>query len=66
MIIKINPDKEFVKEMREKLRENDGYCPCVIVKTPDTQCMCKEFLEMEEGKCHCGLYTKIKEADDNK
>ena len=24
MIIKINPDKEFVKEMREKLRENEG------------------------------------------
>lgn len=44
MIIKINPDKEFVKEMREKLRENDGYCPCVIVKTPDTKCMCKDFL----------------------
>lgn len=66
MIIKINPDKEYVKEMRAKLKENDGYCPCVLVKTPDTKCMCKEFLEMDEGKCYCGLYTKIKEADDNK
>lgn len=58
--IKTNPDKEFVKEIRDKLKENGGYCPCRISKTADTKCMCKEFREMvangETGMCHCGLY----------
>lgn len=61
MAIKLNPDKEFVKDFREKLKENDGYCPCRISKTPDTKCICKEFREQEEGECHCGLYYKTKD-----
>ena len=32
-----------------------------IVRSEDTKCMCKEFREMEEGTCHCGLYIKIKD-----
>ena len=59
--IEINPDKEFADKMRKAIRDNDGYCPCRIQKTEDTKCMCKEFLEMEEGTCHCGLYQKFKE-----
>ena len=62
MIIKINPDKEYVKEMRAKLKENDGYCPCKLVKNENTKCMCLEFREMDEGVCHCGLFVKIKEG----
>ena len=61
MSIKLNPDKEFVKEFIEKVKNNDGYCPCRISKTPDTKCMCKEFREQEEGECHCGLYIKTKD-----
>ena len=61
MSIKLNPDKEFVKEFIEKVKDNDGYCPCRISKTPDTKCMCKEFREQEEGECHCGLYIKTKD-----
>lgn len=57
-MVKINPDKEFVKEFREKLKANDGYCPCRLKKTPDTKCMCKEFREQKSGYCHCGLYYK--------
>ena len=60
MKIKVNPDEEFVAEFRQKLNDNDGYCPCRREKTQDTKCMCKEFREMEEGQCHCGLYIKIK------
>lgn len=60
MRIELNPDKEFVKEFREKLKANDGYCPCRVIKTPETKCMCKEFKEQEEGECHCGLYIKFK------
>lgn len=61
MRIKTNPDKAHVAEIRKHLKENDNYCPCVLEKTPDTKCMCKEFREMEEGTCHCGLYIKTKE-----
>ena len=61
MKIELNPDKEFVKMFREKLKANDNYCPCRTSKTPDTKCMCKEFREQEEGECHCGLYYKTKD-----
>lgn len=58
--VKTNSDKDIVKEIRDKLKENDGYCPCRISRTEDTKCMCKEFREMidngEAGMCHCGLY----------
>lgn len=61
MKIKINPDQEYVNIIKQKLKENDGYCPCRLSKTPDSKCMCKEFKEStEEGYCHCGLYFKIK------
>ena len=61
MTIKQNPDKEYANEVRKKLKDNGGYCPCRLEKTPDTKCMCKEFREMEEGMCHCGLYQKWKD-----
>ena len=56
--IKLNPDKEYVEEVREQLKKNGGYCPCRITKTEDTKCMSKEFREQESGDCHCGLYYK--------
>lgn len=59
MKITVNTDKELVEEIRKKLKENEGYCPCALEKTSDTKCMCKEFLERKEsGPCHCGLYVK--------
>lgn len=65
MKVIVNPDKEIVKEIRQKLKENDNYCPCRIQKTKDTKCMCKEFREMLNngitGECHCGLYISSKE-----
>lgn len=60
MKIELNPDKEYVKEVKAMLKANSGYCPCVLVKNEDTKCMCKEFREMDEGMCHCGLYIKHK------
>jgi len=63
--IKTNSDENFVKEIRKKLKENDGYCPCRIAKNKDTKCMCKEFREQvdrgETGECHCGLYVVFNE-----
>ncbi len=56
-----NPNKKIADEVIEKLKANDGYCPCTLVKTPETKCMCKEFRDMlsegKEGTCHCGLYV---------
>lgn len=60
--IVLNDDKQLVDEVRKKLKENGGYCPCKLIKNQDTKCMCKEFREQTiEGECHCGLYKKIKE-----
>ena len=56
MKININPDKEFVNDMRKALKDNNGFCPCSLEKNEDTKC--KEFREMASGTCHCGLYTK--------
>lgn len=48
------------EEIAAAVKANDGYCPCMRVRTPDTKCMCKEFRELKEtGICHCGLYKKI-------
>ena len=61
--VRLNPDKETVADIRKRLKDNNGYCPCSLVKNPDTKCMCKDFREQEtSGMCHCGLY--IKEIND--
>lgn len=57
--IKVNPNKDKVREIREGLKLNNNHCPCMIEQTDDTLCMCKDFREQEEaGYCHCGLYYK--------
>lgn len=62
MKIIVSNNKRLVKQIREGLKSNDGYCPCKLLKNEDTKCPCKEFREQDfEGECHCGLYVKIKE-----
>jgi len=60
MNIQLNPNKNIVSEIRQKLKENNGYCPCKIIKNKNTKCMCKEFKDAVWagyiGECHCGLY----------
>lgn len=60
-----NPDKDFVKETRAKIKENNGHCACAISFNADNKCMCKEFREQIEngiaGECHCGLYIVTNE-----
>ena len=65
MNIRLNPDKNIVKTVKDGLKAKDGYCPCRVGKDPDTKCMCKEFREQIadpdfEGYCHCMLYYKEK------
>jgi len=66
MAVKLNPDKEVVKRIKEGLKKKDGYCPCRLAKKEEYKCICKEFREQIadpdfEGFCHCMLYYKTKE-----
>ena len=61
-----NPDKEFVSEIRKKIKENNGHCACVVSFNEDNKCICKEFRDQIndpdfEGYCHCMLYYKSKD-----
>ncbi len=55
-----NPNEEEFKEILADVKANEGYCPCLSYKNPDTKCMCKQFRDKDTiGKCHCGLYLKV-------
>ena len=61
MAVKLNPDKEVVRLVKEGLKRTGGYCPCRTARTDVWKCMCKEFREQIkdknfEGFCHCRLY----------
>ncbi len=65
MPIKLNPDKNTVERLRNVMKQNGGYCPCRLQKTPENKCMCKEFRDQIAdpdftGYCHCQLYYKEK------
>lgn len=57
-----NPDTEFVKNFKKKLKDNNGYCPCRPVKTPETKCQCLEY--KTTGECICGLFIKVPDYSD--
>lgn len=61
MAIIENPNKEIVRQVRDRLKETGGYCPCRLIRDEDTKCMCTEFKKVKEGICHCGLYIKTKD-----
>lgn len=60
MRIEINSDEILVKEIRNKIKENNGHCACAIIFNEDNKCMCKDFREQIAdgitGECGCGLY----------
>ena len=62
-MIRVNEDRELVKEIRQRLKDNDNYCPCRLIKSEENKCICKEFEEQESGWCHCGLYYKVNEGE---
>lgn len=54
-----NPDPVVFAAIQAKVKENDGYCPCALIKDDTTRCPCLEFRQRNaEGECHCGLYIK--------
>lgn len=45
---------------KKLVEENDGYCPCLVLRNEDTRCMCKDFREQKHpGVCHCGRFEKV-------
>lgn len=69
MAVKLNENKDIVKNIKEGLKHTGGYCPCRIEKNEDTKCMCKEFRDQIkdpnfEGYCHCLLYYKSNEKEE--
>ena len=57
-----NPDETIYNSVTSDVKNNDGYCPCMIYKSSDTKCPCKSFRKQTtEGECHCGRYVKIDE-----
>lgn len=59
---KKNPNQSIYRAVSEAVAENDGYCPCELVKNADTKCPCKAFREQTTiGQCHCGRYVKVEE-----
>lgn len=62
MKIVLNENKEHVAKIRNALKNTGGYCPCSLITSEDTKCMCKEFREQDTpGYCHCELYQKIED-----
>jgi ferredoxin-thioredoxin reductase catalytic subunit len=64
--VRLNEDKEVVRQIKEGLKAKGGYCPCRLQKTEENKCICREFREQIadpdfEGYCHCMLYYKSKE-----
>lgn len=61
-----NPDKEKRMEVAKAVKDNDGYCPCELQRTPYTKCKCKNFREQDyEGECHCGLFVKVIDNEES-
>ena len=52
---------EIDPSVADLVRQNGGYCPCMVSKTPDTKCPCRAFREQDSGVCHCGRFEKVVE-----
>lgn len=62
MKVVTNKDAECLTTILNAIKENDGYCPCSLIHSPATKCMCEEFREQKTpGFCHCGLYEKVED-----
>lgn len=62
MKIHLNTDKRLVELIKQELKENEGYCPCVVNSKGQKKykCPCEDFrynISIGES-CHCGLYIK--------
>lgn len=62
MKIHVTQDKELAAIIRQGLKDNDGYCPCIAnsLGQDKYKCICEDMrLNVKIGEpCHCGLYIK--------
>ena len=62
MKVHITEDAELRNSVRNALKMNDGYCPCILNSKgkEEYKCMCRDFIENTPAgeHCHCGLYIK--------
>lgn len=58
----VTTDEELKNAIRLALRNNDGYCPCIINSNgkEEYKCICQDFINNVQvgNTCHCGLYVK--------
>ena len=55
-----NTDTETYERVSAAVKENQGYCPCELQKTPETKCPCANFRNSTIANvCHCGRFFKI-------
>ena len=56
-----NPYEDEYNDISEAVKLNDGYCPCLLEKSEETKCMCKDFRDSQDTDfCHCGRFYKAK------
>lgn len=52
----LNPNKEIVDKVINRIYMNDGNCPCqVSTVDKDTRCPCSDFTN--NNNCHCSLFV---------
>ena len=61
MRIKEIDDKQQIAIIRQKIKQNGGYCPCKLIKDDTTRCPCESFRNGPLGTCECGLYVKLEQ-----
>lgn len=62
MKIHVTNNEELKNLIRQGLKDNDGYCPCIMNSKGKEKykCICEDFrINTPVGQpCHCGLYIK--------
>ena len=59
---RLTDDLEIREYILEGLKNNKGYCPCVLnsINKPEYKCPCEDFRNntLVGETCYCGLYVK--------
>ncbi len=58
-----NPDSDYVKGLKKRIKANNGYCPTQVDKIPENKCPCK--YHEETGGCYCGLWISVPDWGDS-
>lgn len=62
MKIHVTDNAELRDYIRQGLKDNQGFCPCIMdsLGKEEYRCVCREMREdIQVGEsCHCGLYIK--------